>query len=87
MHLVAEIVGMEGKMAEDPLVLNAPENLTDTRKMLANLTQKYLNGEIAEAQLRAATYAINGLGKLMLHEKSVELERRLAVLEKARMTK
>jgi len=58
--------------------------LQEARESLAELTIGYVNGEVSEHSLRCATYAINGLGKLLLHEKMDKMEQRLNALEKAR---
>jgi len=73
----------EGKM----LVEKAPENLSEARELLADLTKKYLNGEIREVVLRACTYSLNALVKALHAEKAGEVDRRLTALEKLRAAK
>ena len=60
--------------------------IEEARQSLSELTLSYLNGEVSEHELRAATYAINGLTKLLVHEKLARYDARLAALEKARKT-
>lgn len=69
------------------VVVTAPENITDARKMLAELTKKYLAGEISANMYRAACYGTNSLTKCMTAEKAAELERRVIALEKLRAGK
>jgi len=60
----------------------ALSDLETTRKDLSAMTIAFINGEISEATLRAATYAINSLTKLMHASKILDVEKRLAALEK-----
>ena len=58
------------------------ETIAEARESLAKLTIGYIEGTVSEHSLRCATYAINGLGKLLAHEKLAKYEARLAALEK-----
>jgi hypothetical protein len=70
--------GSAGKSEDGGLPL---DTITQARTALAILTNRFLRGEIAEGVLRASVYAVNGLGKLLVHEKAKELEGRIRLLE------
>lgn len=73
---------------EKPMAgLKTPETLSEARELLATLTAQFLAGAIKETTLRAATYSINGLTKVLQAEKTAELERRVHALEKLRAAK
>jgi len=57
-------------------------DLTRARESLSRLLVRFLDGGIAEYQLRAATYCFNSIVKAMVHEKAQEIEARPAALEK-----
>jgi hypothetical protein len=58
--------------------------LQETREALAKITMQYINKEISEHTYRAFVYGVNGLCKLLMHEKLDKYDKRLAELEKAR---
>jgi len=60
------------------------DTLQETREALAKITIQYINKEISEHTYRAFVYGVNGLCKLLMHEKLDKYDKRLADLEKAR---
>lgn len=59
------------------------DTLERTRADLAEMTKRYMAGEIADTPFRAFVYATNSITKLLVHAKASELEKRIASLEKA----
>jgi hypothetical protein len=59
-------------------------SLQETREALAKITMQYINKEISEHTYRAFVYGVNGLCKLLMHEKLDKYDKRLAELEKVR---
>ena len=59
------------------------DTLEATRKDLAEVTKRYMKGEIGDTPFRAFVYSCNSITKLLHAAKITEIEKRLANLEKS----
>jgi len=59
------------------------DTIETTRADLAEVTRRYMRGEIGDTPFRAFVYSVNSITKLIHAAKVTEIEKRLAALEKS----